>query len=174
VTAGILIVSNAVPIMRELTGVAAAIAVPAYGFVAIFNGLGRLFWGAISDRIGRNMAYVAIFAVQVVVFLTLAHLHSLGAVLVAFAIVLLCYGGGFGVMPSFNADYFGTKYLGQNYGTILTAWGVGGLVGPFIAGKVKDATGSYHGALMPMAIMLLIAIVLPFVTKRPAPPAAAL
>ncbi|MBD5604599.1 MAG: OFA family MFS transporter [Candidatus Eremiobacteraeota bacterium] len=165
VTAGILIVSNAVPIMRELTGVAAAIAVPAYGFVAIFNGLGRLFWGAISDRIGRNMAYVAIFAVQVVVFLTLAHLHSLGAVLVAFAIVLLCYGGGFGVMPSFNADYFGTKFLGVNYGMIITAWGFGGIVGPIVGARVKDATGSFSGALVPVAIMLAIAAVLPFVTK---------
>jgi MFS family permease len=167
VTAGILIVSNAVPIMRELTGVTAAVAVPAYGLVAIFNGLGRLFWGAISDRIGRNMAYVAIFGLQVVVFFALANLHSLGAVLVAFAIVLLCYGGGFGVMPSFNADYFGTKFLGTNYGMIITAWGFGGIVGPIIAAKVKDATGSFSGALIPVAVMLLIATILPFLAKRP-------
>jgi len=169
VTAGILIVSNAVPIMRELTGATAAVAVPAYGFVAIFNGLGRLFWGAISDRIGRNMAYAGIFLLQVLVFLALAHLHSLTLVLAAFAIVLLCYGGGFGTMPSFNADYFGTKFLGQNYGMIITAWGFGGIVGPIVAAKVKDATGSFSGALVPVAVMLLIAAILPFVTKKPEP-----
>jgi MFS family permease len=168
VTAGILVVSNAVPIMRELTGVTAAVAVPAYGLVAIFNGLGRLFWGAISDRIGRNMAYVLIFGSQVIVFFVLANLHSLGAVLVAFAIVLLCYGGGFGVMPSFNADYFGTKYLGVNYGMIITAWGFGGLVGPIVAARVKDATGSFSGALIPVAVMLLVATILPFLAKKPA------
>jgi OFA family oxalate/formate antiporter-like MFS transporter len=72
-------------------------------------------------------------------------------------------------MPSFNADYFGTKYLGQNYGYIITAWGTGGLVGPAIAGYVKDKTGSFSGALMPMAVLLLISIVLPFITKKPAP-----
>jgi MFS family permease len=166
VTAGILIVSNAVPIIRELTGASAAVALPLYGLVAIFNGLGRFFWGSISDRIGRNMAYAAIFLLQVVVFFILAGLHSLPAVLIAFAIVLLCYGGGFGVMPSFNADYFGTKYLGVNYGMIITAWGFGGLVGPLIAAKVKDTTGSFSGALVPVAIMLLIASVLPFVTKK--------
>ncbi|MBD5634522.1 MAG: OFA family MFS transporter [Candidatus Eremiobacteraeota bacterium] len=169
VTAGILIVSNAVPIMRELTGVTAAVALPAYGLVAIFNGLGRLFWGAISDRIGRNMAYVGIFSLQCIVFFALANLHSLGAVLVAFAIVLLCYGGGFGVMPSFNADYFGTKFLGINYGMIITAWGFGGIVGPILAAKIKDATGSFSGALIPVAVMLLVATILPFLTKRPAP-----
>ena len=166
VTAGILIVSNAVPIIRELTGASAAGALPLYGLVAIFNGLGRFFWGSVSDRIGRNMAYAAIFLLQVVVFFILAGLHSLPAVLIAFAIVLLCYGGGFGVMPSFNADYFGTKYLGANYGMIITAWGFGGLVGPLIAAKVKDTTGSFSGALVPVAIMLLLASVLPFLTKK--------
>ena len=99
--------------------------------------------------------------------------HSVPLVLFAFAIILACYGGGFGTMPSFNADYFGTKYLGQNYGYIITAWGVAGLVGPYIAGAVKDATGSFSGALMPMAVMLLIAMILPFLTKKPAPAPAA-
>jgi MFS family permease len=171
VTAGILIISNAVPIIRELTGVAAAVAVPAYGVVAIFNGLGRFFWGAVSDRIGRNMAYVLIFGLQVVIFFLLAGLHSLPLVLGAFAIVLLCYGGGFGTMPSFNADYFGTKFLGVNYGMIITAWGCGGIVGPIVAAKVKDATGSFSGSLVPVAIMLLVAMILPFITKKPAPAA---
>jgi MFS family permease len=167
VTAGILIISNAVPIITELTGVAAAVAIPAYGGVAIFNALGRFFWGAVSDRIGRNMAFVAIFGLQVVIFFVLASLHSLPLVLGAFAIVLLCYGGGFGTMPSFNADYFGTKFLGVNYGMIITAWGFGGLVGPLVAAKVKDATGSFSGALIPVAVMLLVAMVLPFITKKP-------
>ena len=179
VVAGILIVSNAVPIIRELIskGVTdpdavkalTGTAISAYAFVAVFNGLGRFFWGAVSDRIGRNMVLVCIYACQVVIFFVLPGFHSVPLVLFAFAIILACYGGGFGTMPSFNADYFGTKYLGQNYGYIITAWGLGGLVGPYIAGAVKDKTGSFSGALMPMAVMLLIAIVLPFLTKKPAP-----
>ena len=179
VVAGILIVSNAVPIIRELIskGVTdpdaikalTGEAISAYAFVAIFNALGRFFWGAVSDRLGRNTAYALIYGVQVVVFFVLAGLHTIPLVLLAFAIILACYGGGFAVMPSFNADFFGTKFLGQNYGYILTAWGVGGLVGPYIAGVVKDRTGSFSGALMPMAIMLLVAIVLPFITKKPEP-----
>ncbi|GAC1501923.1 MAG: hypothetical protein NVS1B14_06520 [Vulcanimicrobiaceae bacterium] len=94
-------------------------------------------------------------------------LHSVGAVGISFAIILLCYSGGFGVMPSFNADFFGTKYLGQNYGMILTAWGVAGVVGPFIAATIKDRTGSFTGALVPVAIMLLIAAIIPFFIRKP-------
>ena len=167
VTAGILIISNAVPIYSDLTGATAAAAGAIYGFLAVFNGLGRFFWGAVSDRIGRNMAYALIFGIQVVVFFVLGQLHDFALVGLCFAIVLLCYGGGFGTMPSFNADYFGTKYLGANYGMIITAWGFGGIAGPLIASKVKDVTGSFTGALVPVAIMLLIAAILPFITKKP-------
>ncbi|MGH7708973.1 MAG: OFA family MFS transporter [Vulcanimicrobiaceae bacterium] len=167
VTAGILIISNAVPIMRDLTGATAGVAAGAYGLVAIFNGLGRFFWGAVSDRIGRNYAYVLIYGIQVVIFLILGGLHTVTLTALAFAVVLLCYGGGFGTMPSFNADYFGTKFMGVNYGMILTAWGFGGVVGPSIAAAVKDATGGFSKALVPVAIMLLVAAILPFITRKP-------
>ena len=167
VTAGILFISNAVPIMRELTGVPPERALSIYGFIAVFNGLGRFFWGTVSDRIGRNMAYLMIFLLQVVIFFVVGGIHSILLVSVLFAIVLLCYGGGFGTMPSFVADYFGTKYLGLIYGRILLAWGVGGIVGPIFAAVVKDHTGSFHEALPVIGVVLLIAAILPIVTRPP-------
>ncbi len=168
VTAGIFVISNAVPMISQFSGAGAATAALWYGFIAIFNGLGRFFWGSISDRIGRAMAYTAMYVVQIVIFLIVGHLAGLAGVLICFAIILLCYGGGFGVMPSFNADMFGTKYMGQIYGYILTAWGVGGVVGPFVAGFVQDRTGSYAGGLVWIAGMLVIAAVIPFFIKKPA------
>ncbi len=167
VTAGIFIISNAVPMISEFSGAGAATAALWYGLIAVFNGLGRFFWGSISDRIGRGMTYTVMYLVQVVIFFTVGHLGGLAGVLICFAIILLCYGGGFGVMPSFTADLFGTKYLGQIYGYILTAWGVAGVVGPFIAAFVKDRTGSYTGALVWIAVMLLIAAGIPFLVKKP-------
>jgi OFA family oxalate/formate antiporter-like MFS transporter len=167
VTAGIFIISNAVPMISEFSGAGAATAALWYGFIAVFNGLGRFFWGTISDRIGRALTYTVMYVVQIVVFLIVGHLSGLGGVLICFAIILLCYGGGFGVMPSFTADYFGTRYMGQIYGYILTAWGVGGVVGPFIAGFVKDKTGSYSTALVWIAGMLVIAALIPFFVKKP-------
>lgn len=167
VTAGILIISNAVPIFSELTGAAPAAAASIYGGLAMFNGIGRSFWGWVSDAIGRNRAYLLIFGIQAVVFCAMGVLRSPTGVGVAFAVVLLCYGGGFGTMPSFNADYFGTTYLGANYGMILTAWGCAGLVGPFVAGFVKDRTGSFAGALLPVAGSLAAATLLPLLARRP-------
>jgi MFS transporter, OFA family, oxalate/formate antiporter len=167
VTAGILFISNAVPIMRELTAAAPAAALAIYGFIALFNGLGRFFWGSVSDRIGRNWAYILIYGLQVVIFFVVGSIHSIAFVSTLFAIVLLCYGGGFGTMPSFTADYFGTKNMGLIYGWILLAWGVGGVVGPIFVALVKDHTGSFSGALPITAIVLIVAMLLPIFTRPP-------
>lgn len=167
VTAGILFISNAVPIMRELTGAAPGTALAVYGFIALFNGLGRFFWGAVSDRIGRNLAYLLIYGTQALIFFVVGGLESLPLVAFLFAVVLLGYGGGFGTMPSFTADYFGTKYMGVNYGWILTAWGLGGIVGPIFVAIVKDRTGTFSGALPVIGVILLGAMILPLVTRKP-------
>jgi MFS family permease len=167
VTAGILVISNAVPIMQELTGLAPAVVAAAYGGAALFNALGRFFWGAVSDRIGCRSTFGLIFGIQVVVFAILGGFHGLFGVTAAYAVVLLCFGGGFGTMPSYTANYFGARHMGANYGAILTAWGVAGIVGPLFAAQVKDATNSYSGALLPVACMLLVAVLLPVIIRKP-------
>ena len=157
------------PILSDLTTQTAAIVAPLYGLLAIFNGLGRFFWGSVSDRIGRPMTYTSMYLIQAVIFFFLAVCTPWLSSSICFAIVLACYGGGFGVMPSFTADYFGTKHLGQIYGFILTAWGLAGLVGPLVAAWVKDHTGSFTGAMPWVAAMLVIAAIIPFFVKKPAP-----
>lgn len=167
VTAGILVISNAVPIMQEMTGSAPKLVAAVYGGIALFNALGRFFWGTVSDRIGRSGAYALIFGIQACVFFMMDGLHALLPVALAYAVVLFCYGGGFGIMPSFNADYFGTRHMGANYGALLTAWSAAGIVGPLFAANVKDITGSFSGALPVIAAMLLMATALPLITRKP-------
>jgi MFS family permease len=169
VSAGILFISSAVPLLRELTGATAEAAVGVYGLIALANGAGRLLWGAVSDRLGRRLAFGLIYAAQVCVFALVGRLHDLPVVAAFFALVLLCYGGGFGTMPSLVADWFGTRHLGVNYGWILSAWGTAGLAGPLFVAAVKDATGSYAGALPVMAGVLGLAVLLPVAVKPPAP-----
>jgi MFS transporter, OFA family, oxalate/formate antiporter len=133
----------------------------------VFNAFGRFFWGAISDRIGCNKTFAAMFAVQAVTLFLLSHVTDLRLALAAISVILLCCGGGFGTMPSFNANYFGTKYMGLNYGLILSAWGFAGLIGPIIIARAKDLTGSFAGMLPLIALGLLGSVILPFVTKKP-------
>jgi MFS family permease len=167
VTAGILFISNAVPIMRELTGAAPAAAAAVYGTIALANALGRFLWGAVSDRFGRRGAFAALYLLQVAVFLVVGRVHSMWVVGSLFALVLLCYGGGFGVMPSLVADWFGTRNLGVNYGWVLLAWSLAGVAGPVFVALVKDRTGSFAGALPVTAGMLLVATALPVLVRPP-------
>jgi MFS family permease len=167
VIGGITIISNAVFILTDLTRVSAAALAPLFGLVSIFNALGRLFWGAVSDRIGCNKTFAAMFAIQAVTLFLLCDVHDLTLALIATSVVLLCCGGGFGTMPSFNAGCFGTRYMGLNYAMILTAWGFAALVGPILIARAKDITGSFAGLLPLIAMLLLGAVVLPFLTKKP-------
>jgi nitrate/nitrite transporter NarK/N-acetylneuraminic acid mutarotase len=168
VIAGITIISNAVFMLADLTKVSAASIAPLFGLVTIFNALGRCLWGAISDRIGCNHTFAAMFAVQAVTVMVLANVHELMPALTAVSVILLCCGGGFGTMPSFNAACFGTKFMGLNYGLILSAWGFAALIGPIIVARAKDLTGSFAGVLPLIAIVLAVSVIMPYITKKPA------
>ena len=92
VSAGIMIISQASPMAQQLVGLTPVAAAGIVGVISIFNGLGRVFWAAVSDYLGRARVYLLLFLIQVVVFFSLPHLHT--ASLLAVAIVGLCYGGG--------------------------------------------------------------------------------
>jgi OFA family oxalate/formate antiporter-like MFS transporter len=170
VIAGITIISNAVFILADLTQASAAAIAPLFGLISIFNALGRCLWGAISDRIGCQHTFAAMFAIQAVTLVLLAHTHALLPALGGVSAILLCCGGGFGTMPSFNARCFGTKFMGLNYGMILSAWGFAAVVGPILTARAKDLTGSFLGVLPLIAAVLAAAVILPYLTKKPALP----
>jgi OFA family oxalate/formate antiporter-like MFS transporter len=108
------------------------------------------------------------FLVQAMAFLMLSHVSSFVSLTVLAFIILLCYGGGFGAMPAFAADYFGAKDIGSIYGLMLTAWGTAGVVGPTLIAQVRQATGHYQGALRIMAIVTLLSAIVPFLLRQPA------
>jgi len=105
---------------------------------SIFNGVGRFFWGGLSDKIGRVNTFRIILGTQVAVFAVLIIVKSplLFSVLVCY--VLLCYGGGFGTAPSTVLTVFGARLMPVVYGTLLTAWSTAGIVGPQVAARIKD------------------------------------
>ena len=83
------------------------------------------------------------------------------------ALIGLCYGGGFGTMPAFAADYFGPRFAGSIYGLMLTAWGVGGIIGPILIAQVRDRTGGYSAAMYVIAAIMLVSAILPLVVRPP-------
>jgi OFA family oxalate/formate antiporter-like MFS transporter len=167
VSAGIMIISQASPMAQQLVGLAPVTAAGIVGVISIFNALGRVFWAAVSDYLGRARVYFLLYLIQVGVFFALPHLHTALLFIAAVAIVGLCYGGGFGTMPSFTADFFGPKYMGGIYGWILLAWGAAAAPSPILIARVRQTTGMYQPALRVIAIVMLCSLVLPLLARKP-------
>jgi len=127
------------------------------GILAIFNALGRIFWGKVSDVIDRPRAMMIMFLAQGMAFMMLVTVESHFAIFLASAWVGLNFGGNFALFPSATADYFGTKNIGMNYGWIFTAYGVAGILGPVVGGVLFDATQSYVMAFVFAGILCFIA-----------------
>lgn len=156
VAAGAALISVAAPLAQEFAGLDAAAAALFVGAIAVFNGVGRVLWGAASDAIGRPLALASLFAVQALAFASLAGADAYGTVLVPAAVIAACYGGGFAVMPAFTADAFGPRNAGAIYGAMLTAWSAGAVAGPVLIASVP-----YRTALLVIAGIAALGTALP-------------
>ena len=137
-------------------------------FFALANGIGRIAWGTLSDKIGRKPSIVVMMASQgiiVILFQWMAGTEGLlyaGATLIGFN-----FGGNFALFPTITADTFGAKYVGQNYGWVFLSYGVGGILGPILGGKLGDM-GNFPLAFTICGVLCLLASVIITFVKRPA------
>ncbi len=147
IVAGIAIIGFQSPLLQDLlrhwnpTLSAASLASAGATLIAISslcNGLGRLFWGGFSDHLGRVRTFQIILASQAATFGILAFTHNPWIFSGLICYVLLCYGGGFGAMPAFVLDVYGKTRMPVIYGCLLTAWSMGGLIGPQMVAWLKD------------------------------------
>ena len=145
-------------------------------FYSLANGIGRIAWGMISDKIGRKMAIFLMCLIQGIAMLAFFYVGNVAVGLfIMAAIIGFNFGGNFALYPAATADYFGNKNIGVNYGWMFTAYGVGGLVGPQIAGYFRDLAtggGGYNAWMTPFMIAgvaSIIAAVVILVTKKPTP-----
>lgn len=108
-------------------------------FFSLANGIGRIAWGTISDRIGRRLSLLVMTASQGLILVAFTYMAGseyllyLGATLIGFN-----FGGNFALFPTITADTFGTKRVGQNYPYVFLSYGVGGILGPILGGMLGD------------------------------------
>jgi len=151
IAAGIAIIGFQSPLFQDLWRQKDSALVPAalaaagatlIGVSSLFNGLGRLLWGAVSDRLGQLGVFRLMLGTQIAAFVALAFVREPWLFGALICYVLLCYGGGFGVMPAFVLNTFGARRMPVLYGCILTAWSAAGVVGPQVVAQLKDRFGA--------------------------------
>jgi MFS transporter, OFA family, oxalate/formate antiporter len=104
--------------------------------------------------------FLSLFVIQIIAFLFLPSVGNFAVLFIPASLIGLCYGGGFGTMPAFAADFFGPKNAGTIYGVMLTAWSAGGILGPLLISNLNTKTALYI-----IAGIMLVSCVLPFVAR---------
>ncbi len=169
---GLLVIANAVPMLNRTSASIAFFAMNAWllsSYGGLVNASGRVGTGFYSDKIGRRNAYLINGVLSTICLFLTPTVMQAENVLLLFLVVGVAYwqyGGGLALMPSFTADYFGSKNLGLNYGLVFIGWGIAFAV-PLAAGYITDATGSTDNAFYLSGSLLAAAVVLSCVIRRP-------
>ena len=173
---GLTAIGQASPIIREMGAEGAALTGgAALGVMSFFNGIGRLSWGSLSDKLGRNRTAVAMYAVYAVACLALLRTASgFWPLLVGLCMVGFSFGGYFALLPSFTADYFGSRHVGANYGIMFTAYGLCGFIVPQYFAAIMDKAravgnlaGGYNQVYFTLAFFAVAGAVLALLVKGP-------
>ncbi|MBP2681714.1 MAG: major facilitator superfamily 1, partial [Candidatus Krumholzibacteriota bacterium] len=139
-------------------------------FYALMNGLGRIIWGNLSDRIGRKQSITLMCLLQGIMMIAFYFIGGrewglyIGAAVIGFN-----FGGNFALFPAATADYFGNRNIGINYPWVFMSYGVGGVVGPILGGIMGDAK-AWIWAFVPAGIACLLAAGIASMLRPPRPP----
>jgi MFS transporter, OFA family, oxalate/formate antiporter len=158
-TSGLMITGHASSMLQEVLSFSAKQAAVFVGLISVFNALGRLTSGAVSDYFGRYNVMLFLFAVVggAMVLLT----QSTGIIFViALLAIISCYGGFTSMFSPVCADNFGLKNLAVNYSFLYVAYGLAGVIGPQVAAATKTASGGYNLAFMMVAVMSVVGFLL--------------
>lgn len=140
------------------TGVAAFWAAFILSIVSVFNGLGRILTGAVSDKLGGLLVLaIACFGMAIA---SLLFNFSSGLIWMFYSTAVL-FGFAFGALlvlyPVITTELFGTEHIGVNYGILFSSYGIGGFVGPVVFGQLHDLTSSYNLVLLLSTIVCAVA-----------------
>ncbi|MFD8077394.1 OFA family MFS transporter [Streptomyces sp. NPDC059718] len=174
VTAGIGILEKAAPMITDFfantsTPVTATAAAGFVGLLSLGNMLGRITWSSTSDLVGRKNIYRLYLGAGALLYLLIALLgdDSKPLFIIAAAVILSFYGGGFATVPAYLKDLFGTYQVGAIHGRLLTAWSTAGVLGPLIVNAIADHEKSagrtgpdlYSTSFVIMMVLLVIGFV---------------
>lgn len=108
-------------------------------FFSLANGIGRLAWGILGDKLGRKRSVVTMAASQGLFLLLFTSMAGNEYTLYLFATLIgFNFGGNFALFPALTADEFGNGAVGKNYPWVFLSYGAGGIIFPILGGWLGD------------------------------------
>lgn len=169
--AGLMIIAHASPIGQQVANLTALEAGSVVGILGIVNTFGRLFWGTVSDKLGRMRVVFIMYVISAITMFSMNSLGTFWLYALGVALIAFCFGGAMGTFPSIAADFYGPKYVSMNYGFIFLAYSAGGIIGPRLAAViVETSNGSYQMAFIITGVLCSIGAVMALFAKAPKSP----
>jgi MFS transporter, OFA family, oxalate/formate antiporter len=154
VCGGIAIISKAAILGEEVVGMNTTQATMFVAIIGLFNGIGRLFWSSISDKIGCWTTFMIFIGINASCFALIPTFSTNQFSFQTLTFIIIAgYGAGFATMPSFVKSIFGVEKYGKVFGYTLTAWSAAAFVGPLLLGLTTDISIFYL-----FSFLLLIAL----------------
>lgn len=160
-TCGIALIAVAAPMAKDVIRISDSAAIIFVGIIGLFNGLGRLIWSSVSDKIGRWNTFMSFYVIGTICFLLLSQTTNAILFQVAVFVIISCYGGAFSTIPAFIKDIYGPDKLGSVLGYILIAWSAAAFVGPWLITLTSDYTAIFYL----FAFLLGMTGIMAFLTK---------
>ena len=138
--------------------------------IALFNSIGRLFWGAVSDKLGRTTTLIILLMLSGGMSLMVNIAEGI-LIIVVIALIGFSFGGILSNFPALTSDLFGSKYMGENYGFVLIGFGVGAIIASQVAGhfanisQYYDDIGMLSPAFITASVFATLAIGIMFVLR---------
>jgi OFA family oxalate/formate antiporter-like MFS transporter len=153
---GMMVIGHASPIAQEILKISPTAAGAVVSYLALGMVLGKVVWGIVSDRIGRNAVFGVLFVIATVALLVLSSTSVYVTVVLCVAAVGLCYGGFLSLMGPVTADAFGATYLGVNFGIMFFTVAISAFLGPRVAAMVTDRNGGDYSIAFIIAAVINI------------------
>ena len=165
--AGMMVISQASQIAQKMMGMTQAAAAVVVSVIALFNALGRLASGSLSDKIGATGTLRITFAASLIASVVLFFCREGSAVLfyICLAVIGFCFGSIMGIYPGFTAQRFGRKNNSVNYGIMFIGFALAGILGPMVMNAIFGATGRYQPAFLASAALAVVGEILIIVLR---------
>ena len=164
---GMMIISQASPVAQNMIGMEPAAAAIAVSVLALFNALGRIAAGGLSDRIGRinTLTVALILSLGGLLALYFSGAGTYASFYLGIAIVGICFGAFMGVYPGFTADRFGARNNSVNYGIMFIGFALAGYVGPTLMKNAYAHYGVYQKSFLYAMLFGVLGLILSFVYR---------
>jgi len=165
---GMMVSSNAAQIGQQMFAITAAVAAVVVSLNSIFNSLGRIIWGSVSDKLGQYTTLILIYGLLGVcmILLRIANGNTMFFYIAAVG-TGFCYAGVLSVFPSLTSNTFGLKNQGLNYAFMYIGFSIAAFAGPRIAASLAEtAGGSYNLPFVIALVLIAIGIGLLFLLKK--------